>query len=227
MIELLKVKKALGCSYLKFNTLLGPYINIKDVTIFQHHKSSSAINRQTASFFYKILRTKIHVKPYIESMWEHNFEITSGNINWNNVYTRKIMILKYKKLSEFNFKVLHNILPCGKTVCKWDTPTSMLCLACHEPESTQHMLYDCFRVNEMWKKLSIQIKTTIKWKHIVLGYDSASTKIYALNIITSIIAFSIFREWVISKQKTINNFASVNLWRACIKELSLYMLNFL
>ena len=99
---------------------MSPYINIKDKTILNHGNSISIITSQKSSFFYDILRSKMYVKPYLENSWEHVFNTSSGHWNWKAIYTRKLINVKHRKLAEFNFKVLHNILPCGKIVSKWD-----------------------------------------------------------------------------------------------------------
>ena len=67
-------------------------------------------------------------------------------------YKQKIVDIKIVKLKEFNFKLLHNIVPCGKTVSKWNKNISEWCAICGECETTKHMLFECKRVNNIWNK---------------------------------------------------------------------------
>ena len=70
---------------------------------------------------------------------------------------------KIPKVCEFNFKLLQNIVPCGK-ICKWQKNVFNACEHCLEIE-TRHMLYECPRVLEIWNLVSIVINVNLNWKH--------------------------------------------------------------
>ena len=224
MVELLTLKKAIGNSYTKFDTKNSQCVNIKSVCILYHGSNISIIQEQRSSFFYEILRKKYYVKPYIEKGWEKSFSISRGELNWEHVYTRKVKQVRYHKFSEFNFKLLHNIVPCGKLVSKWDQNTPKDCLFCNELESSQHMLFECRRVKHIWDNISKKLKINIKWRHIVIGYDNSSLLTKILNLFINIISFSIYKEWIICKQKPNNTFATVNLYNICINALRSYQI---
>ena len=124
--------------------------------------------------------------------------------------------------------MFHNILPCGKYVSKWDSNTSKICLFCHSldgndiAESLEHMLYSCPRVHNIWKYISAKFKLSITWKHVVIGYDENNTVTYVLNRIIKIVAYSFYKQWIISKQNVPSNYASANLWRSYLNELNFY-----
>ena len=102
----------------------------------------------------------------------------------------------FNDLSIFNFKILNNILPCGKSLHRWKTNTSENCDICKEVESIKHMLYECSHVSQIWLKISNILDFNVKWKTIVCGYIeyTVTDKIFAHNFILSIIAFAIFKE---------------------------------
>ena len=79
-------------------------------------------------------------------------------------------MLKVPKLCEFNYKILHNILPCGKILSKWQKDISNKCQVCNKLESAKHMLYECQRVYEIWNNVSCILGINIRWKHIVCGF---------------------------------------------------------
>ena len=165
-------------------------------------------------------KNAVHI--YMKNGWEKIFKLNRGELCWSDIYTRKLRKTKCNKFAEFNFKLLHNILPCGKLVSIWDINTYKNCLVCHELESTQHMLYECPRVLQLWNNISSCLKINIVWEHIVLGYNDDSIVTSYLNIIINGIAYTIYKQWIICKQTTTNNFASTNLWNSCLKELKLY-----
>ena len=76
------------------------------------------------------------------------------------------------KLSEFNFKLLHNIVPCGYVLSKWQCNINVKCEVCGEVESTKHMLFECERVKCIWKLISVALKCDISWKRVICGYPN-------------------------------------------------------
>ena len=60
-------------------------------------------------------------------------------INWKDIFVRNIESMKNRKHAEFNFKILHRILPCGQMVSRWDLNTPLECLVCGEIE-TMHVI---------------------------------------------------------------------------------------
>ena len=103
--------------------------------------------------FYTILRDKKFERPYVEKMWEKYFNISLCNVDWHIIYMTNFRELKYKKFSEFKYKILHNILPCGKLVARWNKERTPFCEFCKEIEDIQHMLYSCSRIKTIWMHL--------------------------------------------------------------------------
>ena len=54
----------------------------------------------------------------------------------------KLCILSY----EFNFNILHNIIPCSRMVNKCNMNISGKCKRCSNIENTHHMLYACTHI---------------------------------------------------------------------------------
>lgn len=79
------------------------------------------------------------VRPHVEQYWGRVFGKT---INWNRVWTRKIM-LKENKLSQFNFKPLHNILPNMKQLVTWKIMQDDKCILCNMVEDAEHLYTRC------------------------------------------------------------------------------------
>ena len=58
-----------------------------------------------------------------------------------------------KKLSEHNYKIITNILPCGYIVSKWDKSVSDNCVLCKEKHDLVHLLFTCAFAKEAWKQI--------------------------------------------------------------------------
>ena len=84
---------------------------------------------------------------------------------------------------EFNFKLLHNILPSGTLLHKWKLSNSSLCIVCNTPDYHEHMVIYCFYVKSFWSKVtllmykSLNIIFNVKYTHVVLGYNDSSNAV--------------------------------------------------
>ena len=113
----------------------------------------------------------------------------------------------YMCLVEFNFKLLHNILPSGTLLHTWKLSNSGLCIVCKTPDDYENMFIYCYNVKSFWARItqvmykSFNIIFNVNYKHVVLGYnDSSNTvrddrKSQVINIVISIAKYVIFRIW--------------------------------
>ena len=101
-----------------------------------------------------------------------------------------------KKFAEFNFKLLHNIVPSGYILSKWNNSVCMKCAFCDDIETTEHMLYSCKRICALWEKISSVLNLKVTWKVLVCGFIQKhhSKKIDFINMILSCIVYSIFKK---------------------------------
>ena len=95
-------------------------------------------------------------------------ETILNNLNiWINIYQQQNNPMNDNNLTEFNFKVLHNILPCGYVLSKWNNAISEKCDVCYERETIKHVLYSCTIVMSIRNKISVASDLYIEWKHLV------------------------------------------------------------
>ena len=142
---------------------------------------------------YKIFIAKKFVKPYYERKWTKIF-----NLNFQEyrmlIYSSKIIKLKDKQLSEFNFKILHNLLNNNKSVSMWNKNVSEKCNYCFLIEDVKHLIFDCKNVKRIWEVARNVCQINIQWKHIVVGYflvENRNTQLF--NLLISVIAFLIYK----------------------------------
>ena len=126
--ELMMIKKTIA-KFLKGKDMsISPFIQntlLKRISFVTYSKIYN-ITYYNASTFYAILRDKKYEKPYTEKMWERILNLQFNRSDWSKIY----LSVKYKKLSEFRFKIIHNILPCGKYVSTWNKNISPNCIVC-------------------------------------------------------------------------------------------------
>ena len=71
-----------------------------------------------SKFFYETLINDISESPKYNMLKNNFVDLQEHEIN-RTIYF-KIQKMPEKKLTEFNYKIMHNILICGKYLSKWD-----------------------------------------------------------------------------------------------------------
>ena len=138
------------------------------------------------------VKRKFH-KPLYQSFYSRNLNIEKSS--WTNVYKNKIEDMYERKVAEFNFQLLNNIL-CNKLFLKKIKKTeSEMCDLCKiDIEDNEHLIYCCENVKHIWKTTSKIVKFDINWKHICIGfYAEHNSKIVTLNNLISTVATIIYK----------------------------------
>ena len=105
--------------------------------------------------FYKILIQRKMEKPKSENKIQTT--LNDNYIAFDQVYTRKIKRIKEKKLSEFNYKVLHNILPCKRNLKIWGKTNQDTCDVCRDIQDIKHLLFECQHARKIWHLIEIAL----------------------------------------------------------------------
>ena len=146
-----------------------------------------------SKYFYEKLCSQKFEPPYQEQKWKKTFPVQT--INWKKVYILNFKSLTDKKLSEFSYKIIMNLLVCESNLLLWKKSDSNECLYCKDIHTVQHMLYECKHANELWKILSNITRTNINFASIVVGNDNIQ-----FNTAILAIAYAIYKKWLIDKE---------------------------
>ena len=145
-----------------------------------------------------LLQRKIQ-KPCYQNILKKKFNIADKTV-WRNIYPTKIKLIDDPIVSEFNYKLLNNLL-CNKLfLSKWKN-TSPMCTICPDAiENTKHLIFECANIQNIWKILSVAIRFDIQLKHIVIGFCLENNeKVSIFNSIISFIACRIYMSLYIVK----------------------------
>ena len=107
-------------------------------------------------------------------------------------FKSKISLEKEIKLREFNFKVLHGILPCNNNLKKWKIKISSKCDVCDDTQTIRHLLFDCKYVKPLWNLVNTTFHLNISYPQL-LGLDTN----FIFNDIVTLISFLIYKEWLV------------------------------
>jgi len=148
---------------------------------------------------YLSIKNKLFIPPKSESYWSKRF---TQEIHYNTTYITKIKLIREKKLSEFNYKLLNRILPCRNILMKWGKVQDNKCQFCGEVETVEHMLFLCADVKEIWNIFLLQNKLKFDMAYLIFGNDNLP-----LQWAITVIQYVIFKRWVLKQNnKDVFNF---------------------
>ncbi len=133
----------------------------------------------------------------MEGVWEKEF--SNNNINWKTIYTNQVWKITERKIGEFNYKLLCNILCTRDKIAKWNTNISKNCQYCNSEHSVKHLLFECPRVVNLWQIISAALKFNVKYHHIILGSPVTNDYIISRNLALSYLAYSIYKFWILAE----------------------------
>ena len=190
----------------------APYTKIQNKILITVDNKNVLIDKQKSGFFYNILCDKKTTRGNMQSVFSREFNFENTHSFWSKIYIFKVLNLKIPKLAEFNFKLLHNIIPNGIIVSKWNKEVGKNCQYCNESESTKHMLFECKRVKIIWKNISNVVNVNITWKQIICGFPMfvQTQRFMYINFVITATAYAIFKKKSYCKFNKMN-YAMINL----------------
>lgn len=201
---------------IKVKKELKPFIWQNDKTIFDLPSKSKE--------YYQILIGKIKKRSHNEKYWSSLFP---DRPLWTEVWCNKVKNPNIKKLGEFNFKLLHRILPSQENLYKWKISNSNNCrFGCSCLESYHHMFVACSRLTNVLTKLenklqSQSINLQFSYKILIFGYKLVFPAYRYINIFLSHVFFAIYKYWIHNDhKKDIDSwmYSELKLWQIIYKE---------
>ncbi len=200
--EYYKIMKIFKKLTTKYDTSLANFVKINKNWTLLHSNSIYCLKTQKSKFYYNIFILKKAEPNYMLKKWEKDFNLESSL--WEGIYQNKIWQLKDKKLSEFNYKLLNNILCTKSIISKWNPKMNSLCPLCSLDHTVQHLLFECIHINNIWAIVGSILNINITYKHIIIGTLGKSEYVQARNLVINYIAYSIYKMWIMSENNIIN-----------------------
>jgi hypothetical protein len=195
IVEYAIVKAAVKKYTEMFNTDMANYVNIKPLTYLASGNRLHDIMILKSRDYYNIMIQMKKSRSHMESVWSREFDILKHVDIWADIYKRRIKNFPIKKISEFNYKILQNILNTGYKGNKWNKNISANCY-CGKLHTPKHLLFECEKSKYVWENISCILKTNVSWKHIVIGCNEYNYSAMFINIFISITSYIIYSSWV-------------------------------
>ena len=113
------------------------------------------IEKLTSRYLYNAYVCKNVTIPTAQIYWD----TVSPSLNWRKIWMAQTLNIKENKLREFNFKILHRILPCKLLLNKWKILNTTgniynpVCELCNTVENYMHMFIHCKRLRGYWEEI--------------------------------------------------------------------------
>ena len=184
-------------------------------------QSTVRIGSQTKIYNQKL--SKLNTKDIYNKLKHVNYETPIGFSKWIRILCDENIKLKAKYTLNFihtcllenkhklvRWKLLHYILPNQSLLQQWKISQNGHCKFCHCIEDYEHFFIKCRYLNNFWEKIYLISKNLGIGKHVfelkclIWGYKIQYPAYNDLNLLISIILFSIYKANYVSEQKTKN-----------------------
>ncbi len=214
--EYSRIKKIFKPIADKINPENATFVNIKSNWTILVGNTLSSIKIQKSTFYYNILVQRKFEKNYMEKIWMGKFDIQE--LNWGNIYYNQVWNIKDKKLGEFNYKLLCNIVCTRSKISRWNRNINENCTFCNLKQTVEHLLFECPRAKNLWVHIGGILNLNIRYKHLIIGNQVENEYVKNRNLLISYITYSIYKFWVMAENGKIN-FNTDNLTTFVKKDL--------
>ena len=159
---------------------------------------------------------KKFIPPTAHSYFNTLFNLT--NFAFSSSYKIKVQQIPDKKICEFNFKLLSNILACRKKLYKWQATESANCMLCNSEETVEHLLYYCPAKLKIWNLVCSVLNIKCHVKVLVLGSSD-----FILDWTISVVTYCLYKYWIWSNDAKSNEVTNVT----CIRRLNQNLKNYI
>lgn len=137
------------CEYVIIKTIFSKYFQKYDFSDIQYEnivfgktsfdlcfKNHVYICDIDSKLFYDIFRQKQFVAPLHQFYYKNVFEISKES--WKSIYEQKILAIKDKKISDFNYRLLNNLLCNREMIKRWKIVDNDMCVFCKGKQRASH-----------------------------------------------------------------------------------------
>ena len=138
--------------------------------------------------------------PISQLKWNNVFHNDDEVIDWNRSYSVIYRTTIDAKMREFQFKLIHNILPVNHKLYRWKLIASDRCSLCHlYPETVEHLFMSCLHSVNLyfdlvqWLAASGVTLPKPRTKEVIFGIPIHSVENTLVNLILLIYKIVIFQ----------------------------------
>ena len=137
-------------------------------------------------------KNRLACSANITTMTKYLDQYCNDEYDTRIAFVKKLLKEPEIKLKEFNFKILHGILPCNSNLKKWKVRSVDVCDVCNQIQTIEHLLYGCCYVKPLWQRINAVFGINVSYRQI-LGLDEH----FIFDCIATIVSFLVYKEWLL------------------------------
>ena len=157
--EILMVKRALE----PYSHILQNYENMPNDV------DSDMVMKKSRELDVKLVDIKCNIMESADMCPNLYWMCTQLDISVEDVFRNQICSNIDIKLREFNFEVMHGILPCNSNLKNWKLQENDICDICDSKHSIEHLLFECHKAAKLWHIVEDAYQITVCFNNIVCG----------------------------------------------------------
>ena len=180
-----------------------------------------------AKHFYILLNEFKKENPQVSLFWQEILQLPI-NFEWSHVLDFKLKKIKDNRVRQFNFKLLHKVLPFKDNLYKWKITYDMLCTYCNESESFIHILLKCRQVAVFWQKIHhlvtnlFQKDIELGEKIILIGFNIEDPEFLLMNVLIVYAQYAIYKVYILNHLRS-KSFNSHSIWMTFKSDFMFYV----
>ena len=165
-------------------------------------------NKRKSKFFYTMISNQSIIQPKVEDKWEIILN-SPRQTNWKEIWSFNLQAIKEKKIAEFNFKFLHNLIPHRYNLFKWKLSNSPLCLFDSDLHDSIHLFVKCKHTKLFWMKFNeiverlYDIDFTFNESFLIDGYKLENKQFKTLNFLITYAKYAIYVTYIQAEYRKI------------------------
>ena len=165
--------------------------------------------------------------PPVSLLWQEILQLPI-NFEWRHVLDFKLKKIKDNRVRQFNFKLLHKVLPFKDNLYKWKITSDMLCTYCNESESFIHILLRCRQVAVFWQKIHhlvtnlFQKDIELGEKIILIGFNIEDPEFLLMNVLIVYAQYAIYKVYILNYLRS-KSFNSHSIWMTFKSDFMFYV----
>ena len=106
----------------------------------------------TNKLVYSVLIDLVAKPPTVIDRWISEF-VFLNDLDFEKYFTLSYRVIRDTKLQTFQYKILHNIIPCGAKLFQWKITNMSQCQYCDQYDHITHFFYECESTKSFWDQL--------------------------------------------------------------------------
>ena len=146
------------------------------------------------------------LEPYVQRKWEETLQ-SNSHFEWKRIWSFNLRAIKENRIIEFNYKVLHDLIPHKYNLHKWKLCNNPICTFDGELHDCIHLFVKCKHTKLFWSRFSHIVKKIygidFSFDEIILiiGYDLENKKLNELNCLINYAKYAVYTTYIQSENR--------------------------